>query len=89
VKISFNGVVVDVDMTISTHKYGNKIYTKDGHNWFYEDGTPSDDEVRPCPRCNRMPTPEGYDACAGYVEGAKSVCCGHGVSEPILMLKQG
>lgn len=26
-----------------------------------------------------MPTKEGYDACLGFIEGAKSACCGHGV----------
>lgn len=30
-----------------------------------------------------MPTLEGYDACMGKVTGAESVCCGHGVADPI------
>lgn len=29
-----------------------------------------------------MPTKEGYDACLGYIKGAKSACCGHGIEEP-------
>jgi hypothetical protein len=39
----------------------------------------------PCTRCGRPPTREGYDACVGHVEGATSVCCGHGVEPPIIM----
>ena len=27
------------------------------------------------------PTKEGYDACLGYIEGAMSACCGHGVEK--------
>jgi hypothetical protein len=46
--------------------------------WLYEDGEPTTLE-RPCTRCGEMPTPEGYDACLGKVEGATSACCGHGV----------
>lgn len=39
---------------------------------------------RPCIRCGNPPTPEGYDACLGHLEGVKSACCGHGVSEPVI-----
>lgn len=42
---------------------------------------------RPCPKCDRPPTPEGYDACLGLIPGATSACCGHGVHEPILMME--
>jgi hypothetical protein len=34
-----------------------------------------------------MPTKEGYDACLGYIEGAKSACCGHGVEEGYIVYK--
>ncbi len=47
--------------------------------WLYSDTQTLADDSRPCPRCGRMPTPEGYDACIGYVPGAMSMCCGHGV----------
>lgn len=71
---------------------GHKIYWKDGR-WFYAD----DDSPywldrfgkkrveRPCKRCGRMPTPEGYDACKGYIPGMSSVCCGHGVEEALMV----
>jgi len=55
--------------------------------WVYADtGEPAEDD-RPCIRCGEMPTLEGYDACTGYVPGASSVCCGHGVSAPVCMLE--
>lgn len=31
-----------------------------------------------CNRCNRPPTPEGFDACLGRLPGVKNACCGHG-----------
>lgn len=52
------------------------------NQWVYEDGVPIENEERPCTRCGRMPTKEGYDACLGYVEGVSSICCGHGKTEP-------
>lgn len=50
-------------------------YENDGQRW--EPG-----RERPCVACGLPPTPEGYDACLGFVEGASSACCGHGVEEP-------
>ncbi len=48
--------------------------------WVYvDDGMPADDSKRPCPRCARFPTSEGYDACLGHIPGVKAACCGHGV----------
>jgi len=52
--------------------------------WAYADtGQPIDSPPRPCPRCGRLPTPEGYDACLGHVPGCTSACCGHGRHEII------
>lgn len=67
-------------MTVTTHSRGHIIYWDDKEQiWRYmDDDTPAEIE-RPCVRCGRMPTPDGYDACLGYVEGASSACCGHGV----------
>lgn len=55
------------------------------NRWIYQDnGVPiSHDKDRPCKKCNKAPTKEGYDACLGYVFNMKSVCCGHGVTKPI------
>lgn len=42
---------------------------------------------RPCAKCGEWPTPEGYDSCIGYVDGARSVCCGHGAEEGYVIYK--
>ena len=73
-------------MSLSSTRRGHKIISTDGYKWVYADNGESADIDRPCKRCGRMPTPEGYDACLGYIPGVKSACCGHGVDEPILMM---
>lgn len=65
---------------ITAHSRGHEIYF-DGENWRYTDTNEIDIDKRPCKRCGRLPTEEGYDACLGRVEGATSACCGHGVEE--------
>ena len=69
-----------------SYSHGHKIYSK-GVNWYYLDTDELHDnkKPRPCPRCGNYPTKEGYDACVGHIDGMKSVCCGHGVHERILM----
>ncbi len=64
---------------MSVHAYfrGHAAHCHRGQ-WYYDDnGQPVNDD-RPCPRCGKSPTPEGYDACRGYIPGAYSACCGHG-----------
>jgi hypothetical protein len=69
---------------VTGHHRGNKItYTND--QWLYEDGVSITQEERPCTRCGRMPTPEGYDACLGHIEGATAACCSHGIGEPYII----
>ena len=70
---------------ITSLSRGNLIIYKNDA-WVYEDGTPADID-RPCKKCGKMPTKEGYDACLGYVEGVSSACCGHGVEEPYVITK--
>lgn len=72
---------------VTAHSRGHKIICKDD-KWFYADNeTPIESEERPCARCGKMPTPEGYDACLGKIDGAVSACCGHGVEEPYMVKK--
>lgn len=40
---------------------------------------------RLCVKCGQPPTSEGYDACLGYIEGVKSACCGHGISDKCIV----
>jgi len=63
---------------------GHVILFIDG-NWVYEDTGEVSMDIRPCKRCGRHPTKEGYDACLGHIEGVKSACCGHGLSKPIMV----
>jgi hypothetical protein len=43
---------------------------------------------RPCVKCGLLPTPEGHDACLGHIANAHAACCGHGVSEPYVIMNQ-
>ena len=71
-------------MSAKAYMRGNPIYY-DGKDWRYtEDDTLADDS-KPCARCGKMPTAEGYDNCLGHIEYAKSACCGHGVEEPYVV----
>jgi hypothetical protein len=51
--------------------------------WKWADTLMPIDDDRPCARCNKPPTKEGYDACTGHMPGKTSVCCGHGVTPAI------
>ena len=66
---------------VKSHSRGHEIYY-DGKNWRYVDNNEIENDMRPCKRCGRSPTSEGYDACLGHIDGVKSACCGHGVEEP-------
>jgi hypothetical protein len=66
-----------------TYMRGHEIECKNS-KWYYCDNGELADHDRPCKRCGRMPTKEGYDACIGYVEGAIASCCGHGVKKPYI-----
>jgi len=58
-------------------------YDYKGKVWRYLDNGIDVEKLpnRPCPKCGKMPTPEGYDACLGHIQGAVAACCGHGVEE--------
>lgn len=73
-------------MTATAYLRGHKIIYNG--SWQYEDGTP-EDVNRPCARCGKPPTPDGHDACLGYIEGATAACCGHGVEEGYILRGEG
>ena len=54
---------------------GHKIVWRN-NKWFYVDTQEPADDSRPCIRCGKLPTKEGYDACLG-----KEGCCGHGINK--------
>lgn len=72
---------------MTSYSRGWEIYF-DGKDWRYVDNNQIHDDSRPCKRCGRMPTAEGYDACLGYIDGVTSACCGHGVEEPYFVTKE-
>ena len=50
-----------------------------GSDWVYSDTKEvASITPRPCPMCQKPPTPEGHDACLGNIPGVESACCGHG-----------
>ncbi len=52
------------------------------NEWIFADTKESiENENRPCKKCGNLPTLEGYDSCIGYIPGAISACCGHGVEK--------
>ena len=65
---------------ITSHSRGHEIYY-DGSTWRYSDNNEIDSNTRPCKRCGKPPTIEGYDACLRYIDSATSACCGHGVEK--------
>jgi len=65
---------------ITAYSRGHKIYY-DGKDWRYLDNGDIDTNSRPCIRCGKIPTKEGFDACLGYRKGVTSACCGHGVEK--------
>ena len=79
---------------ITSHCYGHATYyDRESDTWRYLDTgepvTPHSERERPCPKCGKPPTPEGYDACLGHIPGAISACCGHGVYEGAIWYEDG
>lgn len=71
---------------ITSTSRGWKIYF-DGNIWRYVDTNQALDEDRPCKKCGKRPMVDGTDACLGYIDGAVSACCGHGIEEPYIIWK--
>lgn len=74
-------------MTITSHDRGWPTFW-DGEQWLYEDNEQSVRDDRPCANCGKEPTPEGHDSCLGFIEGAESACCGHGIQEKYIVYKK-
>lgn len=73
-------------MAVTTKERGNEIY-HDGSVWrLSSTGEPLHDAINSgggqelrCVACEKMPTPEGHDACLGNLPEnlVKNACCGH------------
>lgn len=76
-------------MTITSHQRGHEIeYIPEEKRWIYSDTKTPADDSRPCIKCGRRPTKEGYDACLGHLKGVTSACCGHGIDEKIIVKEE-
>ena len=75
-------------MTTTGYARGHKIeYAEKSKEWVYSDTKEIvDGNDRPCVCCGKMPTPEGYDACLGHLDGVDFACCGHGVERGYKMI---
>ncbi|MBA7478834.1 hypothetical protein ES707_14262 [subsurface metagenome] len=71
-------------MVAYSYQRGHKIKWHK-NRWIYSDNGESIEIERPCKRCGKMPTKEGYDACLGYIKGARSACCGHGLEKGFIL----
>lgn len=75
-------------MTVTGMMMGHKV-SWDGGVWRYDDGLPAPD-CRTCSFCDRPPEQcpicdEPHDPCIGHVDGARSVCCGHGQDDGFVL----
>ena len=79
-KTTIDQLLID-RLSVTVYMRGHLCYyDKDGKLRYADDDTLFDDS-RPCPKCHLKPTMFGYDACLGEIQGAISVCCGHGVED--------
>jgi len=68
-------------MVTGQHRGHMIFWDEETGDWRYLDDKSLADYERPCTQCNKMPTPEGHDACLGHIPGVLNACCGHG-AEP-------
>ncbi|MBP2045247.1 hypothetical protein [Methanobacterium aggregans] len=78
---------------IRGHKvcFSDKTPEKEFSKEYYEDDGCEvlDRTERPCIKCGKKPSPEGYDACIGELPGVKYACCGHGVEDGHIIFENG
>ncbi len=75
-------------MTIKAYQRGHAVHFDEmDQAWRYADTNELCDGMRPCVRCGKSPTKEGYDACLGHIEGVRSACCGHGVEKSYIVVQ--
>lgn len=71
---------------ITSTERGHKIFMGNDGVWRYSNNKKIVDGKRSCKKCGKLPTKEGHDACMGKVKNATSVCCGHGVEAPYIVM---
>lgn len=76
-----------IDISATSYSRGHKIIYQN-NEWLYLDSKQSITNERPCIKCGKMPTPEEYDACLGYIPNVIHACCGHGVEDKYIIYKE-
>jgi len=79
-------------MTATSYSRGYEIYFDETDRlWKYSDNNDpvNWNDLRVCKYCGLPPTPEGYDACFGYIKDAISACCGHGTNKGYIIYTNG
>lgn len=76
-------------MVISQQRGNPIVWDQASEIWVYVDDRSPISVERPCVKCAKMPTPEGYDACLGYIPDAIGACCGHGVVDGYVIDRSG
>lgn len=77
-------------MKARSHERGHQIeFSWEKQAWVYSDSGLPIHGKRKCVRCGELPTAGGHDACLGQKDRVKYACCGHGVSEPYEIRREG
>jgi len=69
---------------IKSYQRGHEIIFVN-NKWVYADDLTTIDDERPCIRCGQMPTRDGHDWCMQDKKHIISACCGHGISNLIMI----
>lgn len=76
-------------MTAKSHEMGHAIeFDSSKNQWVYSDNGELISVSRPCIRCGVEACGMGYDPCIGFLNGVESACCGHGVSDGIMIIEK-
>ena len=73
-------------MVAISYSRGHKIeYNLKQYKWIYSDNRKIFNDSRPCLKCRKYLTKEGYDSCLGYIKGVKSACCGYEIEKRYIL----
>lgn len=71
--------------------YGRDVITDKGGIMRYCDTLDLVDlaKPRPCPKCGRVPGPDGHDPCLVSLPCVRNACCGHGRDSAYIEFEDG
>jgi len=69
---------------------GYERYTdNNGIRRYKDNGSPVDDEYRPCAKCGEYPINDGEDYCLHHLGNVINACCGHGNRKGYIQFDNG